>query len=127
MNKNATYVNSKRTNRICIPLPIQAAYIRLYCKNTGFVMPLPSNEVGLLGNYPVLFSLLHSDYENIFFTSHLLIPDNYRVSCNDKSETKLHFILEKTIITVREMNAFIIERDLINCLSKSDYHFVGLD
>ena len=37
-----------------------------------------------------------------------------RVSCNDKSETKLHFILEKTIITVREMNTFIIERDLIS-------------
>ena len=117
---NITYVNSSLVNGICIPPPVQSLFVREYCKKIKKPFPLPSNEVGGLGKYPVLQKLLIEEYSEAFFVSHLLIPKFTHFPLRElkiHDKTNYHFILEREIIEGKDLKEFIKTRDLMKIFS----------
>lgn len=118
-----SYVNTQYINGICVPLPIQTNFIRVYCDKNKFPVPLPACEILLLGNYVMLEKSLSSDATDLLMISNFLIPSKKFIGDLKLKKSglvkRVHFILERDIVELGNMYDYLSKKNLLNSMTKN--------
>jgi sporadic carbohydrate cluster protein (TIGR04323 family) len=124
MNKTtASYAYTREINGVCIPLPIQTAYIRNFLSNLNVQFSLPHVEITHATGFPILRKLLIESRESISFCSILIFPTDKSIRDILKNEitTKFIFCMENLIFSQQELITFLDNRDEMKMISNATF------
>lgn len=127
METISSYISCRSFNGICIPLPIQTAYLRSYAEAKGMTLSMPNVEWTNSIFYSKFISLINDNNQyqiaicSIFMLDFIAIEKEMDKNTNSKL---LHFPLENKILKLEEAFTYYKKYIEIRALGKDSWDFI---